>query len=340
MAQREGQPAVAVSMGDPLGIGPEIIVKAFAEERRRRSARFVVFGLETCLRLAAERAGIAPFWEAAPDAAGASEGASGVVVVDDARFASCVDLARAGEARPTKEGGEASFRWVEDAVALCREGRARAIITAPISKRAWAMAGRGEFPGHTELLGARFGGERVAMLFDSPGLRVILVTVHTPLTRVPGMLTVEGVASVIEMGDAAVRALGVARPRVAVCGLNPHAGEGGLFGDEEARVITPAIERVRARGVDASGPYPGDTVFNRAIQREFDLVVAMYHDQGLIPVKLLAWDSAVNVTLGLPVVRTSPDHGTAFDIAGLNRADAGSFGRAVDLAVTMATRAP
>lgn len=337
------EPLIAVSMGDPLGIGPEVVVKALSDALRAgMRARFVVLGLEECVRAAAERAGIAPFWECveAGKEQAARDGAWRALVVDDPRFAQAGALARAGEARPSREGGAASFQWVDDAIALTKRPRgdglrADAIVTAPISKEAWALAGRSRFPGHTELLASRYGSRRAAMLFDAPGLRVALATIHVSLSSVSGMLTIGRVFDPIDLGDEALKRMGVRRPRIAVCGLNPHAGERGLFGDEEERVIAPAIELAREGGIDARGPFPADTVFNRAVRGEFDLVVAMYHDQGLIPVKLLAWDSAVNVTLGLPVVRTSPDHGTAFDIAGKNAADAGSFSRAVELAARM-----
>ena len=332
-------------MGDPLGIGPELVVKALGDAKRRARARFVVLGLDERLRAAAERAKIEPFWATA-DATKAPEVSSkdakrDVLVLDDPRFAEASALARAGEARASKEGGAASFQWVEDAIALTKRAapgdalRADAIVTAPISKEAWSLAGKSKYPGHTELLATRYQSKRAAMLFDSPGLRVVLATIHVPLSSVSGMLTIGRVFDPIDLGNDACKRLGVSRPRIAVCGLNPHAGERGLFGDEEERVIEPAVRLAQEARIDARGPVPGDTVFNRAVRGEFDLVVAMYHDQGLIPVKLLAWDTAVNVTLGLPVVRTSPDHGTAFDIAGKNAADAGSFERAVDLAVRM-----
>lgn len=329
-------------MGDPLGIGPEIIVKTLADPAIRRSARFLVFGLHGCLLDAAERAGVEPFWRKVPaHSALAESGAShDILVLDDDRFADAAHLARQGEARPSREGGAASFQFVEDAIASTRRKpgdplRADAIVTAPISKEAWALAGRSKYPGHTELLATRFQSKRVAMMFDSPTLRVVLATIHVPLMDLQGLLTIGRVFDPIDLGNDALRRLGVERPRIAVCGLNPHAGEGGLFGDEEQRLIEPAIRLAQEAGIDARGPFPADTVFNRAVRGEFDLVVAMYHDQGLIPVKLLAWDSAVNVTLGLPVVRTSPDHGTAFDIARQNKADAGSLSRAVELAVRM-----
>lgn len=333
-------------MGDPLGIGPEIVVKALADPALRRSARFLVFGLHECLLAAAERARIEPYWWKAPAHSPIADtgAAHDVLVLDDERSQDAASLARAGEARPSREGGAASFQFVEDAIASTRRKpgdplRADAIVTAPISKEAWALAGKGKYPGHTELLATRYQSRRAAMMFESPRLRVILATIHVPLMELEGLLTIGRIFDPIDLGNDALRRMGIERPRIAVCGLNPHAGEGGLFGDEEQRLIEPAIRLAQDAGIDARGPFPADTVFNKAVRGEFDLVVAMYHDQGLIPVKLLAWDSAVNVTLGLPVVRTSPDHGTAFDIAHQNKADPGSFSHAVQLAIRLSAGA-
>jgi 4-phospho-D-threonate 3-dehydrogenase / 4-phospho-D-erythronate 3-dehydrogenase len=237
--------------------------------------------------------------------------------------------------------GELSYRLVEDAVAAAKRPvgdplRVDAIVTGPISKQAWKLAGHGQFPGHTELLAARFGGKRHGMMFVSPVLRVILATAHIPLMDIRNALTIGKVFDAIDLGHQACLRLGIPRPRIAVCGLNPHAGEGGMLGDEDQRLIEPAIRAAVEGGMDARGPFPADTIFNAAVKGEFDLVVAMYHDQGLIPLKLLARDSAVNVTVGLPVIRTSPDHGTAFDIAGRNKADPGSMRAAIELAISMA----
>jgi 4-hydroxythreonine-4-phosphate dehydrogenase len=236
-----------------------------------------------------------------------------------------------------------SFKLVEDAIAAAKLPASHtdhidAIVTGPISKKAWELAGHGEFPGHTELFDARFGGG-AAMMFVTPRLRVILATTHIPLAAVPSAITVESLVRTITVGNEATKGLGEARPRIAVCGVNPHAGEGGLLGVDEQRVVEPAIAAARAKGIDVAGPFPGDTVFLAAVRGEFELVVAMYHDQGLIPVKLLDRDRAVNVTVGLPVIRTSPDHGTAFDIAGMDKADPGSMRAAIELAVLLAQRA-
>src|SRR5690606_23359482 len=224
----------------------------------------------------------------------------------------------------TPEGGDVSFQMVEDAIAAAKRpvadpARVDAVVTGPISKAAWAAAGHADFPGHTELFADRFGVSRYGMMFVTPRLRVILATAHIPLMAVGPALTAERVERAITLGTDACRRLGVDAPRIAVCGLNPHAGEGGLLGPEDDAVIAPAIAAAQRTGLDARGPFPADTIFIAAARGDWDLVVAMYHDQGLIPVKLLDRDRAVNVTIGLPIVRTSPDHGTAFDIAGQNR---------------------
>ncbi len=326
------RPTIAVSMGDPGGIGAECLVKALADRERRRSARFLIFGSAQPMRDAADRAGLPhDWWRVAEGSDAHTAEAHDVVLIDSGgeRF----------HAAPAREAGRLSFRWVERAIEACKAGVAQGIVTGPISKTAWHAAGHRRFPGHTELLAERFRAKRVGMLFESPKLRVILATVHLPLMDVRHALTIGCVFDAIDLGHEACQRLGIARPRIAVCGLNPHAGEGGLLGDEETRIIEPAIEHAVRTGIDAQGPFPGDTIFTKAAGGGFDLVVAMYHDQGLIPVKLLAWDRAVNVSCGLPVPRTSPDHGTAFDIAGKDRADPGSTAAAIDLCVKLARNA-
>lgn len=301
-------------MGDPGGIGPEVVVKALADQALQSQASYRIFG---------------PAWSWAAIAR-----TTAITGVD---YPYPQSQARP---EPNSEAGELSFRMVDDAIAAAKvpisdPQRIDAIVTGPISKRAWELAGHGEFPGHTELLAARFGGGPAGMMFVSPRLRVILATAHVPLMSVGRLLTRDRIVRTIQLGDGACRQLGIASPRIAVCGLNPHAGESGLLGPEEGLVIEPAIADARAAGIDVRGPFPGDTVFNAAVRGDYDLVVAMYHDQGLIPVKLLDRDRAVNVTVGLPIVRTSPDHGTAFDIAGQGKAEAGSMKAAIELAIRM-----
>ncbi|MEL7473449.1 MAG: 4-hydroxythreonine-4-phosphate dehydrogenase PdxA [Planctomycetota bacterium] len=338
------KPVLGVSMGDPGGIGPEVIVKALAERDVRLMAKWRIHGVRSALERAAAAARIEPFWWRVGAGSGLVDTttAHDVVLVDHEHEPSDTSVHAAGD---TKLGGALSFRFVEDAIADAMRTaddplRTSGLVTGPISKAAWALAGRGKYPGHTELLATRFRAKRSGMMFVTPRLRVILATAHVPLMEVRNVLTIGRIHDAIDLGVEACRSLGVAAPRVAVCGLNPHAGEGGLLGDEDERLIEPAIrvarDQVAASGGEVSGPWPADTIFGKAVEGAFDLVVAMYHDQGLIPVKLLDRDEAVNVTVGLPSVRTSPDHGTAFDIAGRNRAHPGSMASAMRLAARMA----
>lgn len=337
------KPIIAVSMGDPLGIGPEIIVKALADRAIRSLARFHVFGIESIMAAAALRAGIEPYWWRVRHDSHLVDTAlvHDVVVRDYPEFDRFDEQALTNPA-DSKLGGEASFRFVEDAIAAAllkpdNPLHASAIVTAPISKTSWDLAGHSRYPGHTELLAARFHAKRTAMLFVGPTLRVVLVTIHVPLAQVPGLLSIGRVHDAIELGHEACLRLGVARPRIGVCGLNPHAGEGGLMGDEDQRVIEPAIKVAQSHGLSVRGPLPADSIFLAAAKGEYDLIVAMYHDQGLIPVKLLDREHAVNVTIGLgATIRTSPAHGTAFDIAGQNKASEASMKAAIELAARMA----
>ncbi len=338
----ESLPTIAVSMGDPMGIGPEIVVKALADPNLRRQARFVVYGMAEPMHYAADLAEIVPFWRRVQHDSPVADTAvgSGVTVLDYDEYTMPGAPGGRTASGPSRLGGHSSFRFVEDALIDSTRPatdpmRVEGIVTAPISKQSWAMAGRGKYPGHTELLATRLRARRFAMMFVSPKLNVVLVSTHVPLMELRNILTIGRIFDPIDLGADAMKELGFEHPRIGVCGLNPHAGEGGLFGDEETRLIEPAIRALNEAGIDARGPYAADTIFNRAMDGEFDLVAAMYHDQGLIPVKLLAWKDAVNVTLGLPIVRTSPDHGTAFDIAGKNVADDSSMRAALDLAIRM-----
>ena len=328
-------------MGDPLGIGPEVVVRALADRTLRRRGRFLIHAFAGPMADAADACGIEPYWWRIPAGSALLDTtlAHEVVLLDHDRPAEPFDPGARRE--PTRQSGEASFRFVEAAIedAQRPEGdvaHADAIVTAPISKAAWALAGRGKYPGHTELLATRFGARRTRMMFVAPHLRVILATTHIPLMEIRNVLTIGRVFDTIDLGAETCRELGVESPRIAVCGLNPHAGEGGLMGDEEDRIIRPAMRLAEEAGLRVSGPFPGDTIFRSALRGDYDLVVAMYHDQGLIPVKTVAFDQAVNVTVGLGSVRTSPDHGTAYDIAGKGIADPGSMRAAIDLALTMA----
>ena len=330
-------PVIGLTMGDPLGIGPEVVAKSLCDPTIARLARFVVYGQNQALVDAADRAGLRPLWfRVAKESLDAHRALAAEPVVIDYGH----DEALPRERAPSRAGGVLSKAFVEDAIAdalrpTTDPRRVDAVVTGPISKESWSMAGF-RWPGHTELFAARCKAAHHTMLFESPRLRVALATAHLPLMDVRNVLTIGKVFDPIELGAAHCRRLGIDRPRVAVCGLNPHAGEHGLFGDEERRVISPAIDMARSAGIDAHGPFPGDTVFIDAAAGKWDLVVAMYHDQGLIPVKLLGFDRAVNVTVGLNLVRTSPDHGTAFGIAGRDAASPNSMKAAIELAVKLA----
>ncbi len=248
---------------------------------------------------------------------------------------SAVERARFRPGELSAAGGRAALDAVERATADALAGRLDAIATGPINKEALALAGS-PWRGHTELLAHLTHARDVAMMFHSPRLCVVLATVHVPLSAVPRLLTRDRLDTVLDLAAAHLPRFGVARPRLALAGLNPHAGEGGLLGTEDRDVLAPAAAAARERGIDVAGPLPADTVFRQAVDGRFDAVVACYHDQGLIPVKLAAFGEAVNVTLGLPIVRTSVDHGTAFDIAGRGVADAASLVQAVVLAARLA----
>ena len=286
-------PRIAITAGDPAGIGPEIAEKAAADPGVRAVCEPLIF---------------------------ASQPATAI---------------RRGEV--SAAAGQAAYDTIVEAVAAARRGDVAAIATAPINKLAFAQAGL-PWKGHTDLLAELCGVRRVAMLFHSPQLKVVLITVHVPLREVPALLTPDLVADTVRLTAEALTAFGIAHPRLALAGLNPHAGESGVLGTEDDAVLAPAVAAARAAGIDLKGPFPADTVFVRASRGEFDCVLACYHDQGLIPVKLLAFGQAVNVTIGLPIIRTSVDHGTAFDIAGQGVADAGSMIEAVKLAALMAKR--
>jgi 4-hydroxythreonine-4-phosphate dehydrogenase len=290
------RPTIAITAGDPSGIGPEIAVRAIADPAVLGICEPIIYGPHT-------EADIAPF------PAGEISAASGRAAFD------------------------AIVRATRDALA----GRVAAVVTAPVNKASFAAAGL-PWRGHTELLAHLCGVDDVVMLFWSDQLRVALATVHIPLAEVPAALTPERLRRVIEITAAGLPAFGIERPRLAVAGVNPHAGESGLLGTEDRDVVAPVVEAMRSAGVDVSGPFPADTVFVRAARGDFDVVIAAYHDQGLVPVKLLAFGRAVNVTIGLPIVRTSVDHGTAFDIARQGVADASSLIEAVRLAAQLSSR--
>lgn len=329
------QPIIGITMGDPLGIGAEVIIKALADHSLRERARFVIYGLAEQLESAADFAELRPFWTVSPRGIENGNGHANVRILDFDEFA----MHRRGSAQATPEGGRASMAFLEDAMRDARFDEIDAIVTGPINKTSWKLAGYDKVPGHTELLAEKFRARRVTMMFVGGPLRVALASTHEALFDLRNRFTIGHVFQPIDlMHQALTDWFGFVRPRIAVAGLNPHASENGRFGDEEARIIEPAIDMARNHGIEASGPFPADTLFRRAVLGEFDGVVAMYHDQALIPVKLLAFDEAVNITLGLPIIRTSVDHGTAFDIVDRNRADPGSMKAAIRLAIELAEK--
>jgi 4-hydroxythreonine-4-phosphate dehydrogenase len=333
--ESRGRPFLAVSMGDPAGIGPEIILKTAAALARRDAGTpaLVVMGDVETMREAAARLSRVPEpreWNPGDRIPPAREAIA-------VRAISSLPARARRPGYPSVEGGEASFRYVVEGARMAREGEAAALVTAPISKVWWERAGH-HFPGHTELL-AKIGRSRDwRMMFAGRQLRLVLVTVHLGLAKVAAQIKPKRVFDTISILDRHLRQNeGRRKPRIAVLGLNPHAGENGLFGLEEIRAITPAIRRARRRGIDAYGPVVPDTAFIRPQGRfNFDAAVAMYHDQGLIALKTLEFDRAVNVTIGLPFIRTSPDHGTAFDIAGRGDANPSSMIAAVNYAAAAA----
>jgi 4-hydroxythreonine-4-phosphate dehydrogenase len=329
------RPTIAITMGDPAGIGPEVIVKALADPVLRHRARYIIYGMNELLSYAADLAEYDVFWWRDQFNGRLRAYPHDVVVVDYDQYTM---LGGSAVRSPSKMGGEASMRFCLDAIDAAKKGIVDAVVTAPIAKESWKLAGF-HYPGHTELFAQRTGSRRFAMMFAGGPLKVVLATVHVPLMGLWNKLNIGAVFQPIELvHEALVNWFGIENPRIAVAGVNPHASENGQFGDEEERIIQPAILMARDQGINVSGPYPGDTVFLAARDGKFDAVVAMYHDQGLIPVKLLAFDRAVNVTLGLPIVRTSPDHGTAFDIVGRNRANPGSMRSAIELAIDLAVK--
>jgi 4-hydroxythreonine-4-phosphate dehydrogenase len=286
----EHKPIVAITVGDPAGIGPEIAKKAADDPRVRAVCEPAIYGPPSGARFA-----------------------PGVL---------------------SREAGRAAYDAICAAVHDALERRVAAIATAPVNKLAFSHAGL-PWKGHTDLLAHLTRAPRAAMMFWSDPLKVVLATVHVPLADVPHLLTTELLRDIIDLTARELPRFGIVRPRLALAGLNPHAGEKGLLGSEDEAVLRPAVHEARGRGVDINGPFPGDTIFGRAARGEFDAVIASYHDQGLIPVKLLAFGRAVNVTLGLPIIRTSVDHGTAFDIAGRGIADPSSMIEAVLLAARL-----
>jgi 4-hydroxythreonine-4-phosphate dehydrogenase len=319
--------ALGITVGDPAGIGPEITLKAVCDPRIA-GVRLIAIGSMDALRAAATVVNDPPELRQ-------------VDSPTDARYEPGVlDVIRVASDRPVSlgklsaEAGEIAYDAVRRGVEYALDGTIGGIVTAPLNKEAIALAGH-HYPGHTEILGALTGVKDFAMMLTAHKLRVVHVTTHVGIKEMLTRVTTERILTTIRLADRALREMGISSPTVGVAGLNPHAGEGGLFGDEESTTISPAIEIARHEGIDATGPWPADTLFGRAVAGDFDVVVAMFHDQGHIAVKVLGFETGVNATIGLPIVRTSVDHGTAFDIAGTGRASHDSLVEAIQVATAM-----
>lgn len=327
---------VVLTMGDPAGIGPEIICQAFRERPALMQQVVVVGDMATLHRAMLWGAGTPLMWAELQDLQDFDQVPPGCVAVLQA-----CDLPQpVALGRVSADAGRAAADCIRLAAQAALSGQARAVVTAPIHKEALAAAGVA-FPGHTELLqslaaahlGVAVDALPVRMMLSCPDLRTVLVSIHVSMRQALDALTQAHIVQTVRTTQAHFQRCGMAHPRIAVAGLNPHAGEGGLFGREEIETIAPAVAQAQAGGIQCTGPWAPDTVFMRARQGAFDVVIAMYHDQGLIPVKLLGLEHGVNTTLGLPFVRTSPDHGTAFDLAGTGRASASSLLAALDAAM-------
>ena len=311
-------PRIAITMGDPAGVGPELCLRALAHAELRAVCEPVVFGDAEVLRRVAEICGL-PFLESS---------------VDDLQ---AITLDEFQPGHPNAATGRASFQYIDSSIKAALAGEIAGVATCPISKEAQHLAGYSQYPGHTEIFADKMNSPHACMMLTSPEITCSLVTVHVGLNEVPSLLSTARILEVIELTADAMRKIRGREPRLAVCGLNPHAGENGLFGlREEERFIMPAIAAAKEKGINVEGPLPPDTAFLIARRKRTDAYVCMYHDQGLIPLKTLAFDDAVNITLGLPVVRTSVDHGTALDIAWQGKANPNSLFEAVKLAARLA----
>ena len=336
------RPTLAITMGDPAGIGPEVIVKALASPAVWRLCRPVVIGsipvLQREIRRLHSALTVAPVMNPMTSHASADRPEAwpvprrGSIPVLDPLT---IPLGRFRQGHPARGPGAASVAFIQTAVRLAQDGHVAGIVTAPINKKALHLAGYA-YPGHTELLADLTKTKRVGMMLMGGPLKILFVTTHQALRNVPDALTIPRVFQAIQLAHHAMKAyFKVSRPRIGVAALNPHAGEQGLFGDEERAVITPAVRRARRAGIRATNPLPADTLFGAAVRGAYDVVVAMYHDQGLIPLKTVAFGHCVNLTVGLPIIRTSVDHGTAYDIVGKDRADPNSLREAITLAARL-----
>lgn len=318
---------LAITMGDPAGIGPEIIARILLEKPELRANLVIGDPAVMSRALAALGGALALNVVGEP---GTPLPLDAINILASSRATALPPVGTV-----SAEAGRMAYNAIIMAIRLAKAGKIAGIVTAPIHKEALSAAGI-PYPGHTEILADHGGAARVAMMLANDDIRTVLVTIHCSLMEAIRRADFQAQMAAIRLAHQGGRALGIEKPRIAVAGLNPHAGEGGLFGDEEIRIIRPAITAACTEGIDASGPWPGDTVFMQARNGRFDIVVAQYHDQGLIPVKYLGLERGVNITLGLPFVRTSPDHGTAFDIAGQGKADPASLQTAIDYARRLA----
>lgn len=331
LQEQQERPILAITMGDAAGCGPEIIVKALADKSMYQLCRPLVFGDAKRLERAANILN-SPLTILGHTKVG--EGAFQHGQIDVLDFKNVPPDLPFGSISPA--AGHAAYQYIEAAVQAAMAGEVAAIVTAPINKEALHLGGH-DFPGHTEILGELSNSRDYAMLLASESLRVIHVTTHVSMVQAAGLIKKDRVLRIIRLADRTLRLLGIAQPRIAVAGFNAHAGENGLFGREEVDEIVPAVEEACKEGMTVTGPISPDTVFYRAAcRKEFDIVVVMYHDQGHIPIKLLGFDSGINVTVGLPFLRSSVDHGTAFDIAGQGIADDGSMKAAIEFAAQVA----
>lgn len=308
---------IALTIGDPAGIGPEITLKAILSNKISGLFKPIIIGDRNVLEEAILKLNI-------------KINLNNITIIDVDE----IKVKNFQRCKSTAESGRACVAYIKKAVELALNKKVDAIVTAPISKESLKMAGF-KWPGHTEMLAGMTNTKDYAMMFYSEKLKIILVTIHTALRNVPDLIKKERVLQTIMLAKRACDMMGINNPRIAVAGLNPHAGEAGIFGDEEIKEIVPAIKEAQTLGINASGPYPADTLFHKAYKGEFDIIVCMYHDQGLIPLKMIAFDRAVNITIGLPIIRTSPDHGTAYDIAWKGIANPSSMIEAIKLAVRL-----
>lgn len=326
------KPLIAVTMGDPCGIGPEIIIRALQDGAVNACCTPLVIGDRRALERAIALLGASLKLITLVDDELPEKIPSGSVLLKELTTLADAEMVYG---QPASASGDAVFRYITAAATLCKSGKVAAMATAPINKAAMNLAGH-HYPGHTELLAELTGTEEFVMMLVGTRLRVALVTIHEAISAVPELITYNKVLSTIIITHCDVARFFCQNPKIAVLSLNPHAGEGEMFGDHESRVILPAIDEARRRGINATGPHSADTLFHFAARGDYDAVVCMYHDQGLIPLKLLHFDDGVNITLGLPIIRTSVDHGTAYNIAGKGIASAESLQAAILTAVKMA----